>query len=70
MHRFIPAIKHKTLDIDQAEEKFSQRNRVMNQFALKAQILSQVKEEDGEEMMTSSKKGGTLVRFLDYFRKM
>ncbi|VDO94473.1 unnamed protein product [Heligmosomoides polygyrus] len=51
-HKFLPAITHKTLDIDQAEEKFLERNKVMNQFALKAQILSQLKtgEEDGEQM--------------------
>ncbi|KAK5972290.1 hypothetical protein GCK32_007436 [Trichostrongylus colubriformis] len=51
-HKFLPAITHKTLDIDQAEEKFLERNKVMNQFALKAQILSQLKtgEEDGEQL--------------------
>ncbi|VDM84137.1 unnamed protein product [Strongylus vulgaris] len=50
-HKFLPAITHKTLDIDQAEEKFLERNKVMNQFALKAQIMSQLKagEEDGEQ---------------------
>ncbi|CAI4232208.1 unnamed protein product [Auanema sp. JU1783] len=57
MHRFIPAITHKTLDIDQAEEKFSQRNKVMNQFALKAQIMNQLtkSEEDGEQLETRSR---------------
>ncbi|XGW11156.1 hypothetical protein V3C99_012563 [Haemonchus contortus] len=51
-HKFLPAITHKTLDIDQAEEKFLERNKVMNQFALKAQIMSQLKagEEDGEQL--------------------
>ncbi|KAJ1346963.1 hypothetical protein KIN20_001898 [Parelaphostrongylus tenuis] len=56
-HKFLPAITHKTLDIDQAEEKFLERNKVMNQFALKAQILSQLKtgEEDGERLEKPTK---------------
>ncbi|CAD6190226.1 unnamed protein product [Caenorhabditis auriculariae] len=48
-HKFLPAITHKTLDCDQAEEKYSQRNKVMNQFALKAAIQKQLNDgEDGE----------------------
>ncbi|KAE9419159.1 hypothetical protein Angca_009835, partial [Angiostrongylus cantonensis] len=56
-HKFLPAITHKTLDIDQAEEKFLERNKVMNQFALKAQIMSQLKtsEEDGERLENPTK---------------
>ncbi|KJH43349.1 transcription initiation factor IIF, alpha subunit [Dictyocaulus viviparus] len=56
-HKFLPAITHKTLDIDQAEEKFLERNKVMNQFALKAQILSQLKtgEDDGEGLEKPTK---------------
>uniref|UniRef100_A0A914YJ18 Transcription initiation factor IIF subunit alpha n=1 Tax=Panagrolaimus superbus TaxID=310955 RepID=A0A914YJ18_9BILA len=48
-YQFLPQVQHKVLDIEQAEEQFQQRNRVMNQFALKAQIQQQMKdsEEDG-----------------------
>ena len=33
-YKFLPSITHATLDADQAEERFMQRNKVMNQFAL------------------------------------
>lgn len=49
-HKFLPAITHKTLDIDQAEEQFSQRNKVMNQFALKAAIQNQLNAADDSEL--------------------
>ncbi|CAB3405388.1 unnamed protein product [Caenorhabditis bovis] len=48
-HKFLPAITHRTLDIDQAEEKFLQRNKVMNQFALKAAIQNQLNAAEDEE---------------------
>jgi transcription initiation factor TFIIF subunit alpha len=55
-YQFMPQVQHKVLDIEQAEEQFQQRNRVMNQFALKAQIQQQMKdsEEDGGKTVKSS----------------
>ncbi|CAP24499.1 Protein CBG03654 [Caenorhabditis briggsae] len=55
-HKFLPAITHKTLDIDQAEEQFSQRNKVMNQFALKAAIQNQLNAADEVEMSEQQKR--------------
>ena len=56
-HQFLPQVQHKVLDIDQAEEQFQKRSRVMNQFALKAQILQGEKEaeEDGGKIVRHSK---------------
>ncbi|VDK68577.1 unnamed protein product [Onchocerca ochengi] len=56
-YQFMPLSTHRTLDIDQAEERFRERNRVMNQFALKAQIQQQLKamDEDGEQMIKTTK---------------
>uniref|UniRef100_A0A914WUE1 Transcription initiation factor IIF subunit alpha n=1 Tax=Plectus sambesii TaxID=2011161 RepID=A0A914WUE1_9BILA len=55
-YQFLPEITHKTLDIDQAEEQFTHRSKVMNQFALKAQIQAKmVKDEDEEKMDTKPK---------------
>ena len=55
-YQFLPQVQHKVLDIEQAEEQFQQRSRVMNQFALKAQIQQQVKdnEEDGGKTARTS----------------
>jgi transcription initiation factor TFIIF subunit alpha len=55
-YQFLPQVQHKVLDIEQAEEQFQQRNRVMNQFALKAQIQQQMKdnEEDGGKTVRAS----------------
>lgn len=55
-HKFLPAITHKTLDIDQAEEQFSQRYKVMNQFALKAAIQNQLSATDESEMTEQQKR--------------
>ncbi|CAI2336223.1 unnamed protein product [Caenorhabditis sp. 36 PRJEB53466] len=55
-HKFLPAITHKTLDIDQAEEQFSQRNKVMNQFALKAAIQNQLNATDEAELTEQQKR--------------
>ncbi|PAV85166.1 hypothetical protein WR25_04437 [Diploscapter pachys] len=56
-HKFLPIAQHKTLDIDQAEEQFLQRHRVMNQFALQAQIKNKLKGEleDGDVVEKTSK---------------
>ncbi|VDK84110.1 unnamed protein product [Litomosoides sigmodontis] len=56
-HQFMPFSTHRTLDIDQAEERFRERDRVMNQFALKAQIQQQLRamDEDGEQMIKTTK---------------
>uniref|UniRef100_A0AC34R7C7 Transcription initiation factor IIF subunit alpha n=1 Tax=Panagrolaimus sp. JU765 TaxID=591449 RepID=A0AC34R7C7_9BILA len=54
-YQFLPQVAHKVLDIDQAEEQFQQRSKVMNQFALKAQIQQQLKDADRED-------GGKTVR--------
>uniref|UniRef100_A0A0R3S669 Transcription initiation factor IIF subunit alpha n=1 Tax=Elaeophora elaphi TaxID=1147741 RepID=A0A0R3S669_9BILA len=56
-YQFMPFSTHRTLDIDQAEERFRERNRVMNQFALKAQIQQQLRamDEDGEQMIKTTK---------------
>ncbi|GMR36935.1 hypothetical protein PMAYCL1PPCAC_07130, partial [Pristionchus mayeri] len=63
-HGFVPAITHKTLDIDEAEEEFTKRNRVMNQFALKAQIQDKMKqkEADEEEEQKKGKKSGLMIK--------
>ncbi|KAI1715267.1 transcription initiation factor IIF, alpha subunit (TFIIF-alpha) domain-containing protein [Ditylenchus destructor] len=45
-YNFLPCTQHKVLDSEQAEEKFQQRNKVMNQFALKAQIQQQLKDQE------------------------
>ncbi|KAI6243089.1 Transcription initiation factor IIF subunit alpha [Aphelenchoides fujianensis] len=45
-YRFMPMPRHRTLDIDQAEEEFQHRNKVLNQFALKAQIQQKLKDAD------------------------
>lgn len=44
----MPQSRHRTLDIDQAEEQFQHRNKVLNQFALKAKIQQTLKEQDEE----------------------
>uniref|UniRef100_A0A915AK06 Transcription initiation factor IIF subunit alpha n=1 Tax=Parascaris univalens TaxID=6257 RepID=A0A915AK06_PARUN len=56
-YQFLPCIQHPVLDIDQAEERFQQRNQVMNQFALKAQIRRQLNamNEDGEQIVKTAK---------------
>uniref|UniRef100_A0A9J2P4U5 Transcription initiation factor IIF subunit alpha n=1 Tax=Ascaris lumbricoides TaxID=6252 RepID=A0A9J2P4U5_ASCLU len=56
-YQFLPCIQHPVLDIDQAEERFQQRNQVMNQFALKAQIRRQLNamNEDGEQIVKTTK---------------
>ncbi|KAF8363997.1 gtf-2F1, partial [Pristionchus pacificus] len=63
-HGFVPAITHKTLDIDEAEEEFTKRNRVMNQFALRAQILDKMKqkEADEEEEQKKGRKSGLMIK--------
>ncbi|CAD5209925.1 unnamed protein product [Bursaphelenchus okinawaensis] len=45
-YRFMPTARHKTLDIDQAEEQFQLRNKVLNQFALKAKIQQTLKDAE------------------------
>ncbi|KAK0420934.1 hypothetical protein QR680_014976 [Steinernema hermaphroditum] len=57
-YQFLPCVTHRTLDIDQAEAQFQQRSRVMNQFALKAQIQKTLNsaDADGEDVV----KGGGL----------
>jgi hypothetical protein len=45
----MPDPKHKGLDIDQVEEEFQQRNKVLNQFALKAKIQQTLKDQDEDE---------------------
>uniref|UniRef100_A0A1I8ATP4 Transcription initiation factor IIF subunit alpha n=1 Tax=Steinernema glaseri TaxID=37863 RepID=A0A1I8ATP4_9BILA len=47
-YKFLPCVTHRTLDIDQAEAQFQQRSRVMNQFALKAQIQKTLNSTDAE----------------------
>ncbi|CAJ0921254.1 unnamed protein product, partial [Mesorhabditis belari] len=54
-HQFLPSITHKVLDIDQAEELFQQRAKHLNQFALKAQILKTIDQEDGEQLEKTSR---------------
>ncbi|KAI6174681.1 Transcription initiation factor IIF subunit alpha [Aphelenchoides bicaudatus] len=54
--RFMPNPQKKGLDIDQVEEQFQQRNKVLNQFALKMKIQQTIKDqdEDGEKMSKPS----------------
>lgn len=51
-YQFLPSVTHKVLDADQAEERFQQRNKVLNQFALKASIQQQLKDQDEEGGVT------------------
>ncbi|TMS35857.1 hypothetical protein L596_003158 [Steinernema carpocapsae] len=55
-YQFLPCVTHRTLDIDQAEEQFQRRSRVMNQFALKAQIQKTLNttDDDGEGLIKVS----------------
>uniref|UniRef100_A0A915EQA0 Transcription initiation factor IIF subunit alpha n=1 Tax=Ditylenchus dipsaci TaxID=166011 RepID=A0A915EQA0_9BILA len=52
-YQFLPCITHRTLDSEQAEEKFQHRNKVMNQFALKAQIQKTFRDQDEDAAMSS-----------------
>uniref|UniRef100_A0A1I7Z0M0 Transcription initiation factor IIF subunit alpha n=1 Tax=Steinernema glaseri TaxID=37863 RepID=A0A1I7Z0M0_9BILA len=62
-YQFLPCVTHRTLDIDQAEAQFQQRSRVMNQFALKAQIQKTLNtNEEAEDIV----KGGGLKIKDDY----
>uniref|UniRef100_A0A915L0V7 Transcription initiation factor IIF subunit alpha n=1 Tax=Romanomermis culicivorax TaxID=13658 RepID=A0A915L0V7_ROMCU len=47
-YAFMPIGRYKTLDADEAEEKFSQRNRILNQFALKIKEQLQGLENNDE----------------------
>jgi len=38
-YNFVPVPAHRTLDIDEAEANFTRRDKIMNQFALKAQVI-------------------------------
>lgn len=58
-YKLLPTVTYDTLDADKAEERFQQRNKVMNQFALKAQIQQEIKKEEGEEVVTT--KAASLV---------
>ncbi|CAD5213692.1 unnamed protein product [Bursaphelenchus xylophilus] len=60
-YRFMPTARHKTLDIDQAEEQFQLRNKVLNQFALKAKIQQTLKDADEDNGMVS-KPGGLKIK--------
>ena len=53
----MPVFTFETLDLDQAKEKFLERSKVVNQFALKAQIISQLKfgEEDDKKLEKSTR---------------
>lgn len=59
----MPCVTHKTLDSEQAEEKFQLRNKVMNQFALKAQIMQELKDQDIGKAGSSK----TLVQIYIFF---
>jgi len=45
-YRFMPNPQKKGLDIDQVEEQFQLRNKVLNQFALKAKIQQTLRDQD------------------------
>jgi hypothetical protein len=47
-------VTHRTLDSEQAEEKFQLRNKVMNQFALKAQIQKTLNDQTEEAMSSKA----------------
>lgn len=52
------------MDIDEAEEQFQQRNRVMNQFALKAQIQQHIRNKDELESVGAISKALVKINFI------
>uniref|UniRef100_A0A914MIE8 Transcription initiation factor IIF subunit alpha n=1 Tax=Meloidogyne incognita TaxID=6306 RepID=A0A914MIE8_MELIC len=62
-YQFLPAVTYKYLDAEQAEERFKERDNVLNHFALKAQIQKQLAEqEDQLQQQQRQKIGDTLKR--------
>eukprot|EP00118_Oscarella_pearsei_P009635 m.56175 g.56175 ORF g.56175 m.56175 type:complete len:548 (+) comp34567_c0_seq4:64-1707(+) len=45
-YNFSPTIAYRTLDVDEAEEQFSQRNKTRNYFAIMAQKKMKVEEDE------------------------
>uniref|UniRef100_A0A915LVD3 Transcription initiation factor IIF subunit alpha n=1 Tax=Meloidogyne javanica TaxID=6303 RepID=A0A915LVD3_MELJA len=65
-YQFLPAVTYKYLDAEQAEERFKERDNVLNHFALKAQIQKQLAEqEDQLQQQQRQKIGDTLKRAGD-----
>lgn len=62
-YQFLPAVTYKYLDAEQAEERFKERDNVLNHFALKAQIQKQLAEqEDQLQQQQRQKIGDSLKR--------
>ncbi|KFD47843.1 hypothetical protein M514_11257 [Trichuris suis] len=55
-YNFMAISRFKALDIDQAEEKFKERGKVLNQFALKTQLRTATSEANEEELAGESTK--------------
>ena len=56
-YQFLPAVTYKYLDAEQAEERFKERDKVFNQFALKAQIQKQLNDQEERQQQETMKKG-------------
>lgn len=56
-YNFMPIARYKTLGIDEAEEQFEKRNKVMNQFALKAQFGFGASKSEGDDAISRGAAG-------------
>uniref|UniRef100_A0A5S6QXS8 Transcription initiation factor IIF subunit alpha n=1 Tax=Trichuris muris TaxID=70415 RepID=A0A5S6QXS8_TRIMR len=54
-YNFMAVSRFKALDIDEAEEKFRERGKVLNQFALKTQLRNSNNETNEEELAGESR---------------
>ncbi|CDW54735.1 transcription initiation factor IIF, alpha [Trichuris trichiura] len=64
-YNFMAVSRFKALDIDQAEEKFKERGKVLNQFALKTQLRTANSEANEEEVQFRRTK--FIIINLQYF---
>ena len=64
-YNFNSSIPYKTLNVEEAEERFSKRDKTMNHFAIMTQKRLKDKEEEGAEEETGkgiTERGKGLVR--------
>lgn len=64
-YQFLPAVTYKYLDAEQAEERFKERDKVFNQFALKAQIQKQLNDQEERQQQETMKKGTASLKIKD-----
>jgi hypothetical protein len=56
-YQFLPAVTYKYLDAEQAEERYKERDKVFNQFALKAQIQKQLADQEERQQQETLRTG-------------